>query len=124
MATFDLAFFQNLAEERIQKALDEGQFLNLKGKGKPLVFDDPAMPEDLKMAYKVLKNAGYVPEEVQSLKEINNSLELLDSSGVEHDKLKKIKKLNYMVMAFNEKYGRNFSLSNDNGYYELVINKL
>lgn len=124
MATYELSFFENLAEERIKRAQERGEFENLAGQGKPLVFDDPAMPDDLKMAYKVLKNAGYVPEEVHALKEINSSLELLDKSGDEHQKLVKMKKLNYLVMAFSEKYGRELKLNSESGYFELVVNKL
>jgi hypothetical protein len=32
--------------------------------------DDPLIPEDLRMAYRILKNAGLVPEEVTMLREV------------------------------------------------------
>ena len=58
-------------EASIQEAIERGDFDNLKGKGKPLNLDDYFnTPEDIRLGYSVLKNAGYVPEEVQLLNEI------------------------------------------------------
>ena len=60
-----------IAERKIQEAIEEGKFDNLPGKGKPLVFDDdPATPPHLRMANKVLKNAGVLPDWVQVQKDI------------------------------------------------------
>lgn len=58
-------------EELIKDAIAKGEFDNLKGRGQPLdlnpYFD---APEDLRMGYGMLKGAGFVPEEVQILKDI------------------------------------------------------
>ncbi len=52
-----------IAERKIQEAIEEGKFDNLPGKGKPIVFDDdPGVPLDVRMANKVLKNAGALPD--------------------------------------------------------------
>jgi len=52
-----------IAERKIQEAIEEGKFDNLPGKGQPLVFeDDPGVPLDVRMANKVLKNAGALPD--------------------------------------------------------------
>ena len=60
-----------LAEKRITEAIARGELDNLPGEGRPLDLDDDALvPEELRLAYRVLKNAGYVPEEVRSLNEI------------------------------------------------------
>lgn len=49
--------FKKIVEERIQKAMEEGKFDNLRGKGKPLKLDDnPLEPEDLRTAYHLLKS--------------------------------------------------------------------
>jgi len=64
-------FFERLAEKRIQEAIRQGQFENLPGRGKPIIFEDDSMvPQDLRMAYKMLKNAGFIPPELQTEKEI------------------------------------------------------
>ena len=54
-----------------------GEFDNLEGRGKPLVFeDDTWIPEDLRMAYRFLKNAGCIPPELEERNEVINMCEL------------------------------------------------
>ena len=56
-------------EGAIRSAIERGEFDNLKGKGKPLDLNEYFdTPEDIRLGYTLLKNAGYVPEEVQLLK--------------------------------------------------------
>ncbi len=63
--------FDALVEEKIQEAMARGDFDNLPGAGKPLDLDSYfAAPEDLRMAWSVLRSAGYMPEEVELLREI------------------------------------------------------
>ncbi len=58
-------------EEQIQKAIAKGEFDNLQGKGKPIDLEAYFnTPEDLRMAYSILKGANVLPEEVQLLKEV------------------------------------------------------
>ena len=60
-----------IAEEKIARAVARGELDDLPGAGKPLdLDDDPLVPEDVRAAYRILKNAGYVPEELHSLREI------------------------------------------------------
>ena len=60
-----------LAERRIEEAIARGELDGLPGAGQPLALEDDALvPEDLRVAYRILKNAGYVPPEVQTLNEI------------------------------------------------------
>ena len=49
-----------LAERKIAAAIERGEFDDLPGAGQPLDLDDldPLMPEELRMAYRILKNAG------------------------------------------------------------------
>jgi hypothetical protein len=56
-----------IAERKIVEALERGELSNLPGEGRPLVLDDDALvPEELRAAYRILKNAGYVPPEVEA----------------------------------------------------------
>ncbi|CDI03677.1 hypothetical protein BN873_610074 [Candidatus Competibacter denitrificans Run_A_D11] len=51
-----------IAEARIQAAIDQGELRDLPGQGKPLQLDDDsAIPEELRVAYRILKNAGFLP---------------------------------------------------------------
>jgi len=59
-----------IAEDRIREAIERGELRNLPGEGKPLEIEDLShVPEDLRAAYIMLRNAGVVPEEVQLAKE-------------------------------------------------------
>ncbi|MBS2967742.1 DUF1992 domain-containing protein [Metabacillus sp. KIGAM252] len=56
-------FFTIAAEDKIKKAIKDGEFENLQGMGKPLKLEDlSGIPENLRMAYKVMKNAGMLTE--------------------------------------------------------------
>ena len=60
-----------LVEKAIQEAIARGELDNLPGAGRPLELDDDALvPEELRLAYRILKNAGFVPPEVETLNEI------------------------------------------------------
>src|SRR4051794_15624721 len=66
MTAFDL-----LAERKIEEALERGDLDNLPGSGQPLTLDDdPLVPEDVRAAFRILKNAGFVPPEVEHIREI------------------------------------------------------
>jgi len=59
-------YLHRIVEERIQKAREEGVFDNLPGRGKPLPLEDESwIPEELRLTYKVLKNANCLPIEME-----------------------------------------------------------
>jgi len=63
--------FNRIAENRIREAMEQGEFDNLPGAGQPLNLEEYfSAPEDLRMAYSVLKNANCRPLEVELLNEI------------------------------------------------------
>ena len=60
-----------IAEQRIAEAIAKGELDGLPGTGRPLDLEDDAhVPEALRLAYRILKNAGYVPPEVETVNEI------------------------------------------------------
>jgi hypothetical protein len=64
--------FERIAEEKIKKAMARGEFSNLSGRGRPLNLEYYfSAPEDLRLGFSLLKNAGFLPEEVQLLKDIH-----------------------------------------------------
>ncbi|MFP4560415.1 MAG: DnaJ family domain-containing protein [Thiohalorhabdus sp.] len=71
--------FQRLAEERIQEAMEKGGFDDLPGQGEPLELEDDSMvPQELRTAYRMLKNSGHLPPELapnQEIKELEDLLE-------------------------------------------------
>ncbi|GHU11798.1 hypothetical protein AGMMS50225_18140 [Betaproteobacteria bacterium] len=65
------SIFDLLAEQRILDAERRGEFQHLPGAGQPLAFDDDALlsPEE-RMTNKILKNAGFTPQEVLLRREL------------------------------------------------------
>ncbi|MEP6847586.1 MAG: DUF1992 domain-containing protein [Acidobacteriota bacterium] len=101
---------ESAIEEKIRQAIERGEFDNLAGKGKPLdlaaYFNTP---EDLRMAYSMLKSNQFVPEEVDLLKEISDLREHVRDCPDADEKAALAKKLNDKTLAFNvaiEKYKR------------------
>lgn len=94
--------FQKIIEERIRIAQQKGAFDNLPGKGRPLSFSqDTFVPEDLRLAYKILKNADCVPPEIETKKEICRLEALMaDMKDVEM-KYRTMKKINLLIMKLN-----------------------
>jgi hypothetical protein len=98
--------FEAIVEERIKKAQKEGSFENLPGQGRPLELDDANVPQELRMAHKILKNAGFLPPEIEIKKKITQTRDLmenLDPSSPEKAKLGK--KLNYLLAKLDSVRG-------------------
>lgn len=95
-------FSSIIAEERIKKAYEDGEFENLKGFGQPLLIDDlPGIPPELRMAFRMMKNAGYSLEEENLKKEILSIDDLIKRCEDQDEKLKLQKKLNEKMLRFN-----------------------
>ena len=73
-----MTMFTSIAEQRIQEAIKRGELDDLPLRGQPLPKEDlSGVPEELRIGFKVLKNAGYLPEEVLLQKEILSLKDLL-----------------------------------------------
>ena len=97
-----LSGFAKLVEQRIQAAQRDGAFEDLQGAGKPIEFeDDSGVPEDLRLAYKMLKNADFAPPEIELKKQILQTEDLLGGMPDSREKYRVIKKLNYLVTKLN-----------------------
>ncbi len=94
--------FARLAENRIQAAIEAGEFDNLSGKGQPLnLEDDSHIPPELRMAYKILKNADCLPPELELRKEVVQLQDLVATMPDTVEKLKQMRRLNFLVMKLN-----------------------
>jgi DnaJ homologue, subfamily C, member 28, conserved domain len=94
--------FARLAENRIQAAIEAGEFDNLSGKGQPLnLEDDSHIPPELRMAYKILKNADCLPPELELRKEVVQLQDLVATMPDTAEKLKQMRRLNFLVMKLN-----------------------
>jgi hypothetical protein len=94
--------FDRAIEEIIQAAMARGDFDNLRGQGKPQDHSDYfSMAEEDRLALTVLKNAGYVPAEVELLKEIDGLRGQLASAESEAARRYLIKQIDEKSLAFN-----------------------
>lgn len=58
--------------------MERGEFDNLPGAGRPLCLDrDASVPDEMWLTFKILKNAGVVPPEIEERKEIKRLEDLL-----------------------------------------------
>ena len=106
-----MEFLDKLVEERIKTAQQEGAFDNLPGKGKPLnLDDDAAVPEDLRLTFKVLKNANCLPIEMELRKEYFNLRKLLNAAIDEPTRRELRRELNLIALNLNLKFRRTASM--------------
>jgi Domain of unknown function (DUF1992) len=70
--------YRHYIEEQIQEAMKRGEFDNLAGTGKPLNLDDDHLAGDKTSAYRLLKQNGYAPPEIELLKEIKRENERVE----------------------------------------------
>lgn len=69
-----------IAESKLAEAIEAGAFRDLPGLGEPLQFEDlSSVPPQLRMGYHVLKQAGYLPEELELRKACLTLQDLLDA---------------------------------------------
>ena len=94
--------FDRIVEERIREAMLNGDFDDLQGRGRPLrLDDDPPVPDELRLAYKILKNAGFVPPEIQLKREILQTEDLLAGMTSASERYRAVKRLNFLIMKLN-----------------------
>lgn len=94
--------FHILAEEKIKQAYKDGEFDNLPGMGKPLKLEDlSGVPEELRMAYRIMKNAGYTEAENALRKELMTIEDLIKKCDDDDEKESLQKQLNEKLLRLN-----------------------
>jgi hypothetical protein len=94
--------FEDPVETKIKAAMADGAFDNLPGKGKPLDLKGyMETPEHLRTGYHILKNAGYMPEEVRLKKEMEAVKERIRLCSSKDEKIKLNKVLADISQQFN-----------------------
>ncbi|MGD6846041.1 DnaJ family domain-containing protein [Rossellomorea aquimaris] len=121
-------FSMIMSEQRIRKAYEDGEFKELPGFGKPLNLDDDlGVPQELKMAHRMMKNAGYTTDEMNVKKEMMRIEDLLRvcDDDLEKQELKKSlseNMLKYNAMLSKKRIKTNGSLFKN--YEHKIENKL
>ena len=106
---------EDLVEARIRKAMADGEFDNLPGKGKPIDLSKYyGVPEHLRIAYHMMKDSGYIPEEVRLKKEMEILKEKIRQCKSEEKKQSLMKELTdisqqfHFHMEYNKKVKNSF----------------
>ena len=114
-----------IAEQKIAEAMKTKDFTSEKWKNKPLPLEnDSNVPDDLKMAYKILKNSGYLPPEIEEKKEVQRLEELIATTEDEHERLKQMKKLNVLLMKIDTKRSTPANIAQQDDYYRKVVERI
>jgi hypothetical protein len=119
-----LSLIERLAEQRILEAQRKGDFDNLPGKGKPLDLEDLSqMPEDLRMGYKILKNAGVLPAEAELLKDIRILEDLLKHIEDEGERKALTKSVQWKMIRLDMLKRRSLDSGNLRSYGRKLVAK-
>lgn len=101
-----------------------GEFDNLAGAGKPLALDDDrGVPEELRVAYRILKNAGCLPRELELRREIADVRTLLAATADEQGRAGAARRLNCLLAQLEAARGRPLNLRAEGGYYEKLMER-
>ncbi len=116
--------FDSIAERRIREAQERGEFDGLPGMGMPLTLEDDALvPEDLRVAYRVMKNAGFVPAELAAHGEIRELEQLLQAAETDDERRRLLSRLNYLLTRAAAGRPRGH-LQMDEQYFEQIAERL
>ncbi len=80
--------------------------------------------EELRLAYKILKNADCLPPEIELKKEIQQTEELLSGMGETAAKYRTMKKLNFLIMKLNTLRNTSIEFEAPQKYSDKMIEKL
>ena len=116
--------FDAIAERRIREAQERGEFDNLPGSGAPLALDDdPLVPEDLRVAYRLLKNAGFIPPELAAHREIRDLEQLLHAADTDGERRALLARIDFLLTRTSAGRRRG-QLQVEADYYERIAARL
>ena len=68
--------WESLVDQKIREALEQGEFDNLAGAGRPIdLSENPYEDPDWRTAHRMLRNAGFAPAWIEERKDIDAELE-------------------------------------------------
>ncbi len=120
-----MEFYKKIVERKIKEAEERGEFDNLPGQGKPLDLDDDSrIPDDLRLAYKILKNADCLPPELELKKEIRQMEDMLENIPDEKERYQQIKRINHKITKLNMMGNRSPLLEEEQIYFGKIVDKM
>jgi len=95
---------RRLADRRIEEAMREGKFDNLRGMGEPLELDPAPAEENARMTWwclRILKNGDFTPDEVRYRKAIDHLKASLAAALDEERVRALVQQINTLVRKLN-----------------------
>lgn len=119
-----MSYFWRIAEERILDAQRAGDFDDLPGKGKPLQLEDLSwVPEDLRIGYRILKNAHVLPPEAELMKDIHTLEDLLKHVEDENQRRALAKSIQFKMIRLDLLKRRSMSVTSVRDYGRKLVAK-
>ena len=72
-----MGHWESLIDQKIREAMEQGEFDNLPGKGKPVdTSENPFEDPEMRLAHRMLRNAGFAPSWIEERKDIDSEFEI------------------------------------------------
>jgi hypothetical protein len=114
-----------IAEQRIREAMDRGEFDHLPLQGQPVPLEElSGVPEALRMGYKILLNAGVLPEEIQVRKDVVSLQQLLAACDDPAEQASLRHRLNEKTLRYNMMMERRHRAPMLRHYHAKILRKL
>jgi DnaJ family protein C protein 28 len=69
--------WESLVDQKIREAMEQGEFDDLPGSGKPIdVSVNPFEDPEMRLAHRMLRNAGFAPSWIEERKDIDAELQI------------------------------------------------
>ena len=119
-----VSLLQRMAEQRILEAQRNGEFDDLPGKGKPLELEDLSwVPQDLRISYKVLKNAHVLPPEAELLRDVHTLEDLLKHVEDEGERKALAKSIQWKIIRLDMLKRRSTAVGSLRQYGRKLVQK-
>ena len=118
-----MGIVDQIVERRIAEAVERGDLDDLPGAGRPLELDDDRqVPEELRVAFRIMKNAGYVPDEVRLFAEIRSAEQLLMQASADEERVAASARVRLLLERMGA--GRAVAMQVQSQYFEQLMERL
>jgi hypothetical protein len=115
--------FDALAEQRIVEAIERGELDGLPGSGRPLdLQEDALVPAEVRVAHRILKNAGLAPAEVLERRELAELESKIRKGGSPTDRVQVLGRL--VLLRAHMEARRMHRSASAGGYTAKLMEKL
>ena len=120
-----LNIIEQIAEARIDEAVRNGEFDSLPGAGRPLHLDDDSdVPPELRIAYRIMKNAGMIPPEIELRRELMSVESLLTQAITPQARNDAWQRIEYLLNRIALSRGKPRDPRVEQAYYEELTSRI